>query len=76
LRYFGFGESVLVGQIELSGDSTCLESGELGVHLHVDCFVGLDSEDELVSANIVENASFDILELDSDLDLGLVECWN
>ena len=75
LRNLGLGESVLVGQIEFSGDCTCFESREFRVHLHVDCFVGLNSENELVSANIVKDASFDILELDSDFDLGLVQCW-
>ena len=43
LGNLGLGESVLVGQVEFSGDCTCLESWEFRVHLHVDCFVGLDS---------------------------------
>ena len=70
----GIGESVLVCQVELGRDSTCLESWNLRVHLHVDGLVGLNSEDKLVTANVVEDTSSDILELDSDLYLGLVEC--
>ena len=72
LRDLGFGESVLVGQIKLGRNSTCFESGEFRVHLHVDCFVGLNSENELVSSDIGKDTSGDVLELDSDLYLGLV----
>ena len=65
----GIGESVLVCQVELSGDGTCLETWNLGVHLHVYGLVGLNSEDKLVTANVVEDTSSDILELNSDLYL-------
>jgi hypothetical protein len=74
LRDLGLGESVLVSQVEFGGDSTCLESWQFRVHLHVNGLIRLNSKDELVSTDIVKDASGDVLELDSDLDLGLVQC--
>jgi hypothetical protein len=69
----GLGESVLVRHVKFGGDSACLESWDFRVHLHVDGFVGLDSEDKLVTANVIEDTASDVFELDSDLYLGLVE---
>lgn len=66
-------ESALVGQVEFNGDGSGLQSGSLGVHLHVDCLVGLDSDDKLVSRDIGEDSRSDVLVLDSDFDLGLVK---
>lgn len=49
LRDGGIGEPPLVGEVELGRDGSGSESGGLGVHLHVNGFGGLDSDDELVS---------------------------
>lgn len=73
---FSLCESLLVGEVKFDGDGTCSESGRFGVHLHVDCFGGLDPEHKLVSGNIVEDALDGVLELDSDFDFTLVECWS
>lgn len=66
-------ESALVRKVELDRDGPCQQSRRLGVHLHVDGLVRLDTEDELVSRNVGEDAGGDVLVLNSDLDLGFIE---
>jgi hypothetical protein len=70
----GVGETFGIGEVELDGNCACGETGELGVHLHVNGLRRLDSQNELVSGDVVEDASCRVLELNSNLDLGLVEC--
>lgn len=72
---FSIGESFLVGQVELDGDGSGSETWQFGVHLHVDGFGWLDSEDKLVSRDVVEDAWRGVLELDTDLDLAVVKGW-
>jgi hypothetical protein len=67
------GESVLVRKVEVGGNGVERKSWRLYVHLHVDCFVWLDTEDDLVSHKIRKDTLGGILELYTDLDLGLVE---
>jgi len=67
------GESPAVGKIKLGNHSLHAETGQLRVHLDVHGFVGLDAEDELVTWDVLENARGYILELDANLDLGLIE---
>ena len=69
----GIGESVLVCQVELGRDGSGDQTRGLGVELHVDGFRRLDSNDELVSCDVLEDSGGDILVLNSDLDLGFVE---
>lgn len=66
-------ESLLPRQVELGLDRTGFESREFRVHLDVDCLVGLDTQDELVSGNVVEDATGHIFELHSNFHLALVE---
>lgn len=66
-------KSALVGQVKFNGDGSSLQSGSLGVHLHVDCLVRLDSDNQLVSRNVGEDSGGDILVLNSDFDLSLVK---
>lgn len=67
------GEAVLVRHVELDGDGLGDKAGELVVELEVDGLVGLDAEDEFVARNVGEDTRGDVLELHTDLDLGLVE---
>ena len=67
------GESLVVRQVELDGDRSRGETRQLGVHLHVNGFGRLDSEDKLVSGDVVEDAWGGFLELDTDFDLAVVE---
>lgn len=73
LRNLQVGESPPVGKVEFCDDSLHAETGQLGVHLNVNTLVGLHSDDELVSWNVLEDSRGDILELNADLGLLLVE---
>lgn len=66
-------EATAVGEVELGDGRLHAQAGELGVHLDVDGFVGLDADDELVAGNVFEYAGGDVLELDADFGLLLVE---
>jgi hypothetical protein len=69
-------ETTTVGEVELGNGSLHGQSGELGVHLDVDRLIRLDTDDELVTGDILEDSGSDVLELDTDLSLLLVEgCW-
>ena len=67
------GEPALVGQVQLGRDRPRDQARRLGVELHVDGLGGLDSDDQLVTGNVVKDAGGDVLVLDSDLHLGFVE---
>lgn len=67
------GKAALVGEIHLGRHALHFQAGHLGVHLEVDGFSGLHSNDELVAGNVAEDALSDVLVLDSDLSLLLVE---
>jgi hypothetical protein len=67
------GEPALVSQVQLGRDRPRDQAGRLGVELHVDGLGGLDSDDELVTGNVVKDAGGDVLVLNSDLYLGFVE---
>lgn len=69
------GEAAAVSQVELSNDSLHAQAGELRVHLDVDTLVGLDTDDQLVARDVLENARGDILELDADLGLLFVQSF-
>lgn len=70
-------KSSFVRQIHVNWDGTSVKSGRLGIKFQVDRFRGLDSNDKLVSRNILEDSLCDVLELNSDLNLGLVQsCAN
>ena len=67
------GEPPSVGEIQLGDNRLHAETRQLGVHLNVHTLVGLDSNHELVSRNVLEDTRGNILELDADLCLLLVE---
>ena len=66
-------ESLLVGQVHLSWDRERAQTGGLRVELQVNGFGRLNSHDELITADVGEDALCDVLELDPDIDLGFVE---
>lgn len=67
------GEAAAVGQVQLGNHRLHGQTGELRVHLNVDGLVGLDTDDKLVTGNVLEDAGGDILELDADFGLLLVQ---
>lgn len=67
------GEASAVGKIELGDNSLHGKTRKLGVHLDVDRLVGLDSDNKLVSGDVLEDSRSDILELNTDFGLLLVE---
>lgn len=67
------GEAAAVGQVQLGHHRLHGQTGKLGVHLDVDGLVGLDTDDQLVAGNVLENTRGHILELNADLSLLLVE---
>jgi hypothetical protein len=68
-------ETSPVREIKFSLDGLHAQAGELRVHLDVDRFIGLDTDNEFVAWNILEDARCDIFELNADLGLLLVESW-
>lgn len=66
-------ESPLVRQVHLGGDRTCVKTRQLRVQLQVHGLRGLNTDDEFVARDVLEDALRDILELNPDLHLGLVE---
>jgi hypothetical protein len=66
-------EPPLVRQIHLGRYGPHLQPGRLGVHLEVHGFSWLDTDDELVARNLLEDALRHILVLDADLRLPFVE---
>ena len=68
-------EAALVRQVHLGRDRARVEAGRLRVQLEVHRLGGLDAEHELVPGDVLEDTLRDVLELDADLDLGLVQRW-
>lgn len=73
LRNLQVGETAAVGKVELGDNGLHGKTRKLRVHLDVDRLVGLDSDDKLVSRNVLEDSRSDILELNTDFGLLLVE---
>lgn len=69
----GIGESSLVGEVHLGGHGAGVQAGGLRVELQVDSFAGLDTDDEFVASDILENTLGHVFELDADFDLCLVQ---
>lgn len=77
LRNLQVREAAAVGKVKLGDDSLHGKTRKLGIHLDVNRLVGLDSDNKLVSGDVLEDSRSDILELDTDFGLLLVEgCTN
>jgi len=70
---FEVRKAATVRQIELGHYGLHAQAGQLRIHLDVDRFVGLDSDDELVARDVFEDAGCDVLELDADFGLLFIE---
>ncbi len=70
---FEVGKAATVRQIQLGHYGLHAQAGQLRVHLDVDRFVGLYSDDELVAGDVFEDAGCDILELDADFCFLFIE---
>lgn len=70
---FQVREAATVCEIELRHYGLHAQAGQLRVHLDVDGFVGLDSDDELVAGDVLKDARCDVLELDADFGLLFIE---
>lgn len=68
-------EAAAVGQVQLGNHRLHGQTGQLGVHLDINRLVGLNTNDQLVAGDILEDTRGHILELDADLSLLLVEGW-
>jgi hypothetical protein len=66
-------EPSLVRQVHLGRHRARVQTGFLGVHLEVHGFGGLNTQDEFVARNVLEDALRDVLELDPDFHLGFVQ---
>ena len=75
LRDIRLREPALVREVHLRRDCTRVQAGCLRVELEVDCLGGLDTDDELVARDVLEDTLRDVLELNADLNLGLVQRW-
>lgn len=75
LRDLEVREAAAVGQVQLGHYRLHGQTRQLRVHLDVDGLVGLDTDDQLVAGNILEDTRSHVLELDANLGLLLVEGW-
>ena len=75
-RNLGLSESPLVCEIHLSRDGTSVETWSLGVQLEVDCFRGLNPDNELVTRNVLEDTLGYILVLYTDFNLGFIQRYD
>ena len=66
-------ESSLVRQVHLGRHRARVQTRRLGVHLEIHRLGGLDTQDELVARNVLEDALRDVLELDPHFHLGFVQ---
>ena len=73
LGNLGLCESLLVSQVHVDRYGSSLESWQFRVHFHVDCFGGLDAEDELITCDIGKYPLDDVFVLDANLDFGFVQ---
>ena len=69
------GEAAAVSQVQLGHHRLHGQTRQLGVHLDVDGLVGLDTDNQLVAGNVLEDTRGNVLELDADFGLLLVEGW-
>lgn len=69
------GEAAAVSQVQLGHHRLHGQTRQLGVHLDVDGLVGLDTDNQLVAGNVLEDTRGHVLELDADFGLLLVEGW-
>ncbi len=67
------GEAAAVGEIQLSDHGLHGESGKLRVHLDVNRLVRLDSDNQLVARDVLEDAGGYITELNADFGLLLIQ---
>jgi hypothetical protein len=75
LRDLEVREAAAVGQVQLGHYRLHGQTRQLRVHLDVDGLVRLDTDDQLVAGNILEDTRSHVLELDANLGLLLVEGW-
>jgi len=73
LRDMNLAESTFVRQVHVHGDRASVQAGRFCVQFEVHRLRWLDTNHELVSGNVFEDTLSDILELNSDLNLGLVQ---
>lgn len=73
LRNLQVREAAAVSKVEFGDNSLHGKARKLGVHLDIDRLVGLDSDNKLVSGDVLEDSRSDILELNTDFGLLLVE---
>lgn len=67
------GEATAVGEIKLGDHGLHGQTRQLRVHLDVNRFVGLDTDDQLVAGDVLEDSGGHILELNTNLGLLLVQ---
>ena len=75
LRDVNIPESTLVRQVHVHGDRLGIQPRSFCVQFQIHRLRWLNANHELVSRNVFEDSRSDILELDSDLDLGLIQSW-
>ena len=70
------GETSLVRQVHLNRYRAGVQTRCLRIQLEIDRFAGLDTDDEFVARNILEDALRHILVLNPDLHLRFVQCYD
>ena len=73
LRNMNLPKSTLVCQVHVHRNGASVQARRFCVQFEVHRLRWLDTNHELVSGNVFEDTLSDILELNSDLDLGLVQ---
>jgi hypothetical protein len=76
----GFGDLCIrrashVGQVHLGRHYPSGKTGSLDVKPEVHSFERLDTNDKFISEDILENTLGNILELDTNFDIGLIESY-
>lgn len=71
---FRLSEASLVRQIHLGRERASIQPGRFGIELEVHRLGRLDPDNEFVTGDVFEDALSDILELNSDLNFGFVQC--
>ena len=68
--------TVFVGQVQLGLFWHEIHARLLGRYFHVNGFVRLNSNDQLVSSTrAIENVAWNVFELNANLSLALIECF-
>lgn len=75
LRDLKITEATPIGKIKLSNSGLHAKAWKLGVHFNINALIWLDANDELVSRDVLEDTTGDVLELDSNFGLLLVQGW-